>query len=423
MKHLLLSSFLLLTLVSRAQADWPQFRGPNGQGHATAKGLVHQWSENSNIYWKAAVPGEGWSSPVIVGNHIWMTTATDKGKSLRALCYANDSGKLLHNVELFTLKKTDRRHAKNSFATPTPIIHQGRVYVHFGYRGTACLTMDGKVVWKHAKLKFHQAYSGASSPIIFGNMLILTCDGGDNQFVATLNLKNGDVIWKTKRQHLERAYERNRTARQGWQGYFTMGYTTPLVVASDGRFQIVSPAADHIAAYDSETGKELWWYPYNGFSLVARPVYGHGLVYTIGVVQQGKHLLHAFRPSARGKVGKEDIAWVMTKGIPHVPSPLLIGDRLYLLHDKGIAMSVNAKTGKLIWQKRIGGNYSASPMYADGKIILVSEEGKTTVIKPAEAFTPLATNQLKGRFLASPAASGKAIYLRSDKFLYRIERK
>ena len=420
MKNLLLLNGWLL-LGSVACADWPQFRGPGGQGHAAARNLPIEWGETRQVRWKTMVPGSGLSSPVTRGQQIWMTTSLEGGRSLRALCFAADSGSLVHNIELFRGPESRPLHAKNSYATPTPVIDRERVYFHFGARGTACLSQQGEVLWKNDRLRYQQPYSAASSPVLFSDRLFLTCDGGDEQFVVALSKLSGKVIWSTPRAHNEAARARARTDAR--RGYATMSYSTPLVVQSNGQYQLVSPGADVVAAYDVKTGKELWWYGYDGFSLVARPVFGHGLVYVVGVVEQGRHELYAIRPESRGQLREKDLVWRLTQNCPHVPSPLLIGEYLYLIRDNGVASCVDAKTGKIQWQQRLGGNYSASPIYADGKIYCFSEEGKTTVMIPGTRFDRLAASQLEGRILASPAVTGKALIIRTDSHLYRLENK
>jgi outer membrane protein assembly factor BamB len=220
-------------------------------------------------------------------------------------------------------------------------------------------------------------------------------------------------VWKTPRRHLEEARQ---------QGKRVMSYSTPLLIEVDGDHQIVSPAAEHVAAYDAMTGKELWWYRYDGFSLVARPVYGHGMVFVVGVEGPPQPALYAIRPSMRGEITADELVWRLTDGIPHVPSPLLIEDKLYVIKDDGVATCVEATSGKTLWKKRIGGNYSASPIYADGRIYFVSEEGKATIIQASAQFRTLSTNNLEGRFLASPAISGNALFLRTDEYLYCVQR-
>lgn len=411
--------FVWLIVSGTGDAGWPQFRGTGGQGHGDATDLPAAWTEKHNIGFKVAVPGKGWSSPVVGGEHIWMTTATEGGRSLRALCFDRDDGRLLHNVELFRHDQPGPLHAKNSFATPTPVIDGNRVYFHFGPRGTACVSDTGRIVWKNTSLEYSQPYSGASSPILFRDRLILTCDGGDVQFVVALEKRSGKVLWLTRRAHNQAARVRARTGKR--KGYATMSYATPLVINSGGVHQLVSPAADLVAGYDVATGRELWWFGYDGFSLVARPVSGHGLVYVVGVIDQGRPELYAIRTRSRGKLTRDDLAWQLAEGCPQVPSPLLIGNELYLVKDNGVASRVDALTGKVGWKHRLGGNYSASPLFADGKIFFFSEEGKTTVIRPAASFRAIAINQLDGRILASPAATGRALFIRTDTCLYRIQ--
>ncbi len=410
-----------LTLPSWAPAQWPQFRGPEGQGHAEAQGLPLYWSETKNVVWKVPVPGSGWSSPVISGDQIWMTTAQEKGRSLRAICLERRSGRVIHNVEVLRRERPGPVHAKNSHATPTPVLDKDRVYVHFGDSGTACLKTNGKVIWKTTTLEYHQPYAGVSSPVLFRDLLILSCDGADQQFMAALDKRNGNIVWKKARQHLDEAVVKDQNMPPGRRGFSFMAYSTPLVIAVNDGPQLVSTAADHVAAYNPSTGKEIWWSGYDGFSLVARPVYGHGLVFVIGTVDATRPVLYAIRPQARGKVTEKHLAWRLAHGVPHVPSPLLVGAELYMVNDGGIATCVDARTGRVHWKERLGGNYSASPIYGDGKLYFFSEEGMTTVLAPGKQFRLLAGNRLDGRFLTSPAVAGRALFLRTDSHLYRIQ--
>lgn len=411
-----------MSCAAAAPAEWPQFRGPEGQGHSSAQGLPLEWSETQNVTWKVPIPGTGWSSPVVAGEQIWLTTALQEGRSLRAVCVDRQSGRVIYNVELFRREQSAEVHAKNSHATPTPVLERDRVFVHFGAAGTACLSTGGEVIWKTTELQYHQPYAAASSPILFGDLLILHCDGSDVQFVAALDKRTGNLVWKKTRQHLEAASHKDQTMPPARRGFAFMAYSTPLVIDVKGTPQLVSTAADHVAAYDPNTGEEIWWSGYDGFSLVARPVYGHGLVFVIGTEEQAtRSVLHALRPDGRGELADTQFAWSLRQAVPHVPSPLLVGDELYMVNDAGIATCLDAQTGHVYWKERIGGNYSASPIACDGKIYFCSEDGKTTVLAPAKQFKPLADNRLDGRFLASPAVAGRALFLRSDTHLYRIE--
>lgn len=405
---------LILILIScqhTAFADWPQFRGPD-EGRADAAAVPLNWSETENVTWKIPVPGEGYSSPVIRGDQIWMTSATDEGKSLRAVCIDAASGNLLHEVELFRPSDAGSKHGLNGYASPTAVLDDEHVYVHFGGKGTACLNRKGEIVWTNTELPFSGVQGSASSPILHGDLLILTCDGNDNQFVAALNKKTGNVRWKEKRQHYEGMGKTD--------DFFKMAYSTPLVARVNGVDQLVSTAADHVVAYDVLTGKELWWMPYVGCSQVAQPSFGHGMFFVVGTAKLDDHCIYAIRPGT-GRTQPDRVAWKHSKGVGHVPSPLLIGEELYFVNDDGIATCINALNGEVHWRERLGGKFRASPVAVQGRIYFSSEEGKTIVVDANKEFQILATNELNGVLMASPAIVGQAIVLRSTTHLYRIE--
>jgi outer membrane protein assembly factor BamB len=354
------------------------------------------------VRWKVAIPGRGWSSPVVQGDRIWLTTATDEGKSLRALSIDRNSGAILQNVEIFRLKSPKLTNSKNSFASPTPVIDGERVYVHFGAYGTACLTQSGEIVWK-TRLEYDNGQHGTGgSPIVYEDLLIISCDGNDVQFVVALDKLTGKVKWKK--------------SREGYQAY-----STPLVVSLPGGDQVISPGAFRAVAYEPRSGKELWQVRYGeGFSNVPRPVYGDGLVFICTGFQQASML--AVRLDGKGDVTNSKVEWKLDRGVPLTSSPLLVGNELYMVTDNGIATCVDAKTGKEYWRARVGGNFSASPIYADGRIYFLSEEGESVVIAPSQQLKHLATNQLDGRTLASMAVSGGSIFIRSETHLYRISK-
>lgn len=391
---------ILIFLLLFVAPDWPQFRGPTGQGISEERGLPLTWSETRNVRWKVAIPGRGWSSPVIQGDRVWLTTATEEGKSLRAIAIDRNTGAILHNIEVFNLKSAKLANSKNSFASPTPIIEGDRVYLHFGAFGTACITQSGEIVWK-TKLEYDNGQHGTGgSPVIYEDLLIVSCDGNDVQFVAALDKATGKVRWKK--------------TREGYQAY-----TTPLVVSLPGGDQVISPGAFRAIAYEPRTGKEIWHVKYGeGFSNVPRPVYGHGLVFICTGFQQASLL--AVQPDGRGDVTKSKVVWRLDRGVSLTPSPLLVGNELYLVTDNGIATCIDAKTGEELWRARLGGNHSASPIYADGKIYFLSEEGESVVIAPGRKLQHLATNQLDGPTLASMAVSGGSLFIRSQTHLYRI---
>jgi len=384
-------------------ADWPEFRGPSGQGYSADTGAPLSWSESENIAWKTPLPGRGWSSPVIAGNEVWLTVSNERGRSLRAISLDAETGKLRHDVEVFRFERPPAIHEKNSYASPTPIIEGDRVYVHFGMLGTAALTRGGKLLWKNQQLRYQHGHGPGGSPALAGDLLIINCDGTDVQYVVALDKNTGALRWQSDRP----------SAR--------MAFSTPLVIDAGDSRQVVSVGGDRAVSYDLETGEQLWWILFHGFSGVPRPVFGHGLVYlTTGFYNPE---VIAVRPDGRGDVTSSHIAWQSSRGAPLTPSPLLVGEELYFVSDRGIATCLDAKTGRQHWQGRFRGAFSASPVYADGRIYVLNESGETTVIAAGQEFKKLAQNQLGAKTLASIAVSGAALFLRTESQLYRIEEK
>jgi outer membrane protein assembly factor BamB len=386
-----------------AQEDWTQFRGPDGQGHSSEQRLPLEWSETRNIAWKTPIDGLGWSSPVVANGKVWITTAVEqRGYSLRAIAFDVATGKEVVNVEVFKIP-TDRRdiNPKNSWASPTPIIDGDRIYVHFGADGTAALSSSGEIIWKN-RFEYQSQHGAGGSPIVYGDLLILNCDGSDVAFVIALDKHTGKTKWKTNR---------GLPADQA--------YTTPLVIHAADRDQLISVGAFRTRAYDPLTGKEIGRVRYDeGFSNVPRPVFAHGLVYIATGFQQPELL--AVRPDGKGDVTKTHVAWSLKRGAPLTPSPLVVGDELYLVNDGGIATCIDARSGTIVWQNRLGGSYSASPVFADGRIYFLAEQGVTTVIAPGKEFRRLVMNTLDGGLLASMAISRGSLFLRTDSHLYRI---
>jgi outer membrane protein assembly factor BamB len=376
---------------------WPEFRGPTGQGISTATNLPTSWSTAENVIWKQPLPGLGWSSPVLVNDKVFLTTAVeaDNGLSLRALSLDASTGKTRWNSELFTATPRST-HNKNSHASPTPVIQDERLYVHFGHYGTACLDLSGKILWRTTAIKYSSVHGNAGSPVIAGDALIFNCDGADNPFVAALNKNTGDVLWK---------FDRKTDAKKKFS------FSTPLIVNG----QLITVGSGGAFALDPKTGKELWRTPFaEGYSVVPRPVFGHGLIF----ISTGfdRAVVMAIRPSSQ----KADVVWTLNRGAPNTPSLLLVSNELYMVSDAGIASCVDALTGKVHWQERVGGNYSASPVYADGKIYLQSEEGKGVVLKAGKEFQKLAENALDEKTLASYALDDRSLYIRTAEHLYRI---
>jgi outer membrane protein assembly factor BamB len=365
--------------------------------------LPLEWSEAKNVAWKTAVPGLGWSSPVVADGRVWLTTAVEQGGiSLRVLAFDVATGREVVNVEAFKIPSYRREiNPKNSWASPTPVIDNGRVYVHFGADGTAALTTSGEIVWK-ARFEYASQHGAGGSPIVYRDLLIFSCDGSDVAFVVALDKHTGKVKWKTNR---------------GFPA--DQAYTTPLVIRAADRDQLISVGAFRTRAYDPSNGKEIWRVRYDdGFSNVPRPVFAHGLVIIATGFQQPALL--AVRPDGTGDVTKTHVAWSLKRGAPLTPSPIVVGDELYVVNDGGIATCLDTRSGEVVWQVRLGGTYSASPVFADGRLYFSAEQGVTTVMAPGREARRLAANALDGGLLASMAVAHGSIFLRTDSHLYRI---
>ncbi len=400
-------SLLLLLLIPTLRAeDWPEFRGPTGQGLVRQGAVPVEWSPKSAA-WKQEIAGNGWSSPVIVGGKIYLTTAVPaaaQGYSLRALCLDVKEGKTLWDVEVFKEgRDAPRPHTKNSHASPTPIVAGDRLYVHFGHQGTACLDLKGKVLWQNVQ-RYSPVHGNGGTPVLVDGLLVFGCDGASNPYVIALEADTGKEKWKTPR--------RGDPDRK-------FSFCTPLVIEVDGRKQVILPGSDQVTAFEPTTGKEVWTVSYDGYSVIPRPVYGHGLVFVCTGYNQPSLL--AIRPTGKGDVTKTHVAWSTRKAAPHTPSPLLVGDQLYMVSDNGTASCLDAKTGEVHWSQRLGGNYSASPMHAGGKVYFQSEDGVTTVLKAGTKFEEAGKNRMGERTLASFAVVDGSLFLRTERHLYRFD--
>ncbi|MBN9122460.1 MAG: PQQ-binding-like beta-propeller repeat protein [Planctomycetes bacterium] len=412
MHRLLAVCFLALTFaLTLHAADWYQFRGPDGQGHSDAK-LATEWGPGKNVTWRKELPGLGWSSPVVAGGKVYLTTAVPDGggQSLRVLCLDARTGSIVWNVEVFKQDAAAAKiHKKNSHASATPVVEDGNVYVHFGHMGTACLkAADGSKVWATQELKYNPVHGNGGSPVIAGRNLVFSIDGTDKQMAVALDKTNGKVAWTTPR---------NNTT-----GANPFSFTTPLLINVKGQEQLISPGSGVVMSLDPKSGKEIWRATYDkGYSVVPRPVYANGLVYVCS--GYNSPTLLAIRPDGTGDVTKTHVAFTLKKNVPHNPSPLVVGNALYLVSDAGVLSCLDAKTGTERWTERVEKAYSSSPMYANGLIYLLSEDGTTTVFKPGDSYDEVAKNKLGEKTQASFAVDGDALLLRTEKALYRIEKK
>jgi outer membrane protein assembly factor BamB len=418
-------------------AEWPQFRGPTGDGVALAAKLPVQWSEEQHVTWKAETPGRGWSSPIIADDRVWLTAAVEsqiapdlreqllKEKlasnpmknelnivgeiSLRIVGFDAQAGTPLVDRELAKVQLPQPVHSLNSYASPTPIWHNGRVYCHFGTFGTFCYDIESDDILWHTTLELQHSVGPGSSPVLVAERLVIPCDGADRQFVTALDIETGQETWNTPRPKMT-----------GLIGDLHKAFSTPLVITVNGKEQVVVVGAQWVVSYDPADGREIWKVRHGeGFSNVPCPVFGHGMVSIATGFMRPE--LWAIRVDGTADVTKSHVAWKASRQIPTMPSPVVAGDEIYFVNDQGVASCLDALSGDLCRQKRFDGNYCASPLAADGKIYFFSREGKTTVLRAGRDFERLAENALDGQIFASPAVIGNALVLRTDTHLYRIE--
>ncbi|HEY2759259.1 MAG TPA: PQQ-binding-like beta-propeller repeat protein, partial [Pirellulales bacterium] len=321
-----------------------------------------------------------------------------------------DSGKILHDVKLWDGIEPQEDTKINSFASPTPAIEEGRVYVHFGSYGTAAIdTTTGDKIWVRRDLPCNHFRGPASSPILFGNLLILTFDGFDYNYLAALDKRSGETVWKQ---------DRNIQYKSD-NGDYHKAFCTPQIVEQAGRQELISPSAGATVAYDPHSGKELWRVLSGGMNAATRPLFGNGLVYC--TAPAGGWQLFAVHPGGTGDVTNTQVAWKFNKAVPSRPSPLLLGERIFMVSDNGVATCLEALNGSVVWQHRFGGDFSASPVYADGKIYFFDENGKSYVIESGSEFKSLAENHLDNGCMASPAIIGHSLIVRTKSDLYRFD--
>ncbi len=396
--------------------EWTEFRGPTGDGHVTVKSIPLKWSNNENVKWKVPVPGKGWSSPVISKGKIYLTSAVAEGdnqdaadvqRELRVICYDSSNGKKLWDTKVFDQKPLKRPiHHKNSHASPTPILENGKLYVHFGHMGSACLNLEGEVLWKNDELRYDPLHGNGGSPIIVDDLLFYSADALTNPFVVALNKNTGKVVWRKSRSETQQARK--------------FSFSTPTFINMGGRSQIISPASGAVFSYDSKTGEELWSVDYGGWSVIPKPGVYKNMIY-VGTGYERAHILGIrVDDKSKGNVTESHVEWEITKRAPNTPSFMIVDDLLYFISDGGIATCVEPMTGEIVWQERTAGPISASPVHFDGKIYFLDEQGKTTVIKAGRKFEVIAENKIGERTLASFGISEGAIFIRSEKNLFRI---
>ena len=417
-------ALIVANAASGAELNWPQFRGPRGDGTSMSTQVPVSWGETNNLVWKVSIPGRGRSSPVVIGDFIWLTTAIEQGVqrvpiggddmqtadhiSLEVVCLARADGKILWRTQLFEVDKPDPVHWFNSWATPTPVVEPGRVYCDFGTFGTACLeAKSGKLVWKTRLPSDHQVGPG-SSPLLYKNLLVLVRDGRDAQYITALDKKTGTAVWKTDRPPINAS-----------SGNQKKSFVTPLLVTTGDQAQLISPTAHWVVSYEPSTGRELWRARHGtGFSIGSCPVFGHGMAYfSTGCM---KAQLWAVRADGAGDVTGTHVAWKTTKQVPVMSSPVMAGDEIYWVSDDGMANCSDAQSGEVHWQERLGAQHLASPLLAEGRVYFFGKDGKCTIVKASKQFEKLAENQLASEIIATPAMVDRTLFVRTDNQLYRI---
>jgi outer membrane protein assembly factor BamB len=405
-------SLVALLVVSLAASDpekqnWPEFRGPNGSGLAPAGcNPPVTWNEKEHVRWKIAIHGKGWSSPVVGSKEIWLTTATEDGHELFAVAVDAETGSILHDIKVFDVEKPEFCHPTNSYASCSPTIEAGRVYVHFGSYGTACLdTATGKKLWERRDFPCDHFRGPASSPVLCDNLLIVSFDGIDQQYIIALDKTSGQTVWKKNRS----------TDYQTDNGDLKKAYSTPGIFTLQGRKEIVSPGAVATIAYDPKTGEELWSVRHGGMNTASRVLHGTGRYF----LTTGDSPTHLIAVADQGS-GKRRVDWLASKAVPKRSSPILVDDLVYLVSDGGVFTCIEAETGKEVWQKRLAGNYWASPICAAGRLYFPDQEGTTVVLQTGREFKLLAQNKLDIGCNASPAVRGNDLILRTRTHLYCI---
>ncbi len=423
----------VLTASTLVRADWPEFRGPYGNGYVAAEGsterigLPTHWSETENVKWKIPIPHRGWSTPVAMEGRVWLTTADVDGHDYYVICVDAQTGQVLHNKKLFHCDSPEPLgNAVNCYSSPTPAIEAGRVYIHFGSYGTACLdSRSGDVLWQRDDLRCRHYRGPSSSVVLFENLVLLTFDGADQQYVTALDKATGKSVWKTTRDvawnDQDVTGKTPEAAQRARDGDMRKAHSTPLVVKlPDGKPLMLSVGAKAAFGYDPYTGREQWRVEFDDFSVAPRPIYNDGIAY---MVTGNIHTqLWAIRANAKGNLTETDnVLWRLKRGVAHTSSPILVDGLIYMANDDGVISCVDAATNNTVWQKRVGGSFAASPIYADGRLYFFDRDGQSTIVKPGRKFEAVATNTLDDGMMASPIVDGRALILRTKTHLYRIE--
>jgi len=416
--HLLITFIFIMPYHGYSQHNsWTHFRGNNLDGVAVVNQAPVKWKSDSNIVWKTEIHDKGWSSPVVYDNQIWMTTASDNGKQMYALAVDHKTGEILHDILLFTPDSIYRKHNINSYATPTPCIEQGFVYVNFGRYGTACLnTNNGKTVWQRTDIEFLDIQGPGSSLMLYKNLLILHCEGTHKQQILALDKSTGKTVWQT---------ERPKDIYDSLEPIGKKAYVTPIIINVNGKDQLISNGSAVCIAYDPNTGEEIWRVVGGIDSTISMPFEEDGIVFfytgfKINDTDEKYAELLAVTPNGWGDVTDTHILWRMETPILQLLTPIVKDGLIYTIDTKSIMMCIEAKTGDVIWSKRVRGKFNASPIYANGNIYFSSTNGDIIVIQEGRQLNIIAENELEGEIWATPVVLNGNILIRTSKYLYKI---
>lgn len=417
-RFLVIVSIILPVKATCQNTNWTHFRGSNLNGIAETGNVPLKW-DDSVVKWKTSIHDEGYSSPVVYDNQIWVTTATPDGKDLYAVCVDYNTGKIIYDIKVFTPAEVEGKHPLNTYASPTACVEKGFVYVHYGSLGTACInTSNGKIVWSRTDFKCKHAQGPASSPVIYKNLLILHFEGTDSQYIVALNKSDGKLVWKTSRPP-EPYVPLQEIGRKA--------YITPLIITVKGRDMLISNGSAVCVAYEPETGKEIWRVVDGAESTIAMPVSEKGIVYwytgfTVGDDGSKYTELLAVNPDGNGDMTKSNILWKKRELLSENQSltPIIKDGLIYTVNTRKTLMCIDAASGQEIWATHVTSNYNASPIYLNGNLFFFSAKGEVMVIKAGRKYEPLAKSQMDSGIWATPAILRNAVILRTQKYLYKI---
>ncbi len=420
-RFLVLSAIFIAQLLFSCAGEnqnWTHFRGTNMDGHASVETAPISWSDTENVVWKVPVKGLGWSSPVVYGKQVWLTSAEKEGHEFYTLCFDLETGKLLDEKTVFTAKEPQRIHGTNSYATPTPCVEKGFVYVHYGHFGTACINTDNfEVVWKREDMPCKHMQGPASSLIVYQDKLIVHLEGTEDPYVAALDKRTGETIWKSVRP---------KEIYDPLEPVFRKSYQTPIVIEANGRELLISNSSYMCFAHDIHNGEVIWTLTYGDDSTVSQPLFYKGLVFVNSgwLFEDNRPFWtrqYAVDPGGNGDVTQTHVKWTYEEDVPQIPSPVIVDGMMYMVHDRGMVTCLDAMTGEVIWTEKLKGNFNSSPVYAGGNIYFFNVKGECTIIKPGNSFHKVAENDVDGTVKTIPAFVDDKMLLRTDEFLFLIE--